>query len=41
MSIKQHKAEQIVTMLGQIEVETANDRTTPQVRKEAQITVET
>jgi putative transposase len=41
MSIKRYKAEQIVTMLRQIEVEIANGKTTPQACKEAQITVQT
>jgi len=30
MSIKRYKAEQIVTLLRQIEVEIANEKTTPQ-----------
>ena len=35
MPIKRHKAEQIVTMLRQIEVSIANGKTTPQACKEA------
>jgi putative transposase len=41
MSTKRYKAEQIVTLLRQIEVELANGKTTPQACKEAQITVQT
>jgi len=41
MSTKRYKAEQIVTLLRQIEVETANAKTTPQACKEAEITVQT
>ena len=37
MPIRKYKAEQIVTLLRQIEVETANGKTTPQVCKEAEI----
>jgi putative transposase len=41
MPTKRYKAEQIVTLLRQIEVEIANGKTTPQACKEAQITVQT
>ena len=41
MPIKRYKPEQIVTMLRQIEVGIANGKTTPQVCKEAGITVQT
>jgi putative transposase len=41
MPKKMYKAEQIVTLLRQIEVGIANGKTTPQVCKEAEITVET
>ena len=41
MSTKRYKAEQIVTLLRQIEVEIANGKTTPQACKEAEITVQT
>ena len=41
MPIKRYKAEQIVTMLRQIEVSIANGKTTPQACKEAEITVQT
>ena len=41
MAIKRYKAEQIVTMLRQIEVSIANGKTTPQACKEAAITVQT
>ena len=41
MPIKRYKAEQIVTLLRQIEVEIANGKTTPQACKETQITVQT
>jgi uncharacterized protein YeaO (DUF488 family) len=41
MPIKRYKAEQIVTLLRQIEVGIANGKTTPQVCKEAEITVQT
>jgi hypothetical protein len=37
MPIKRYKAEQIVTMLRQIEVSIANGKTTPQACKEAEI----
>ena len=36
-----YKPEQIVTILRQIEVETANGKTTPQACRDAQITVQT
>jgi putative transposase len=38
MFTKRFKAEQIVTLLRQIEVELANGKTTPQACKEAEIT---
>jgi len=41
MAMKRFKAEQIVTLLRQIEVELANGKTTPQACKEAEITVQT
>ena len=41
MPNKRYKAEQIVTLLRQIEVGIANGTTTPQVCKEAEITVQT
>ena len=41
MSIKRYKAEQIVTLLRQIEVGIANGKTTPQACKEAEITIQT
>ena len=41
MAIKRYKAEQIVTMLRQIEVSIANGKTTPQACNEAAITVQT
>ena len=41
MPIKRYKAEQIVTLLRQVEVEIANGKTTPQACKETQITVQT
>ena len=40
MPIKRYKAEQIVTLLRQIEVELANGKTTPQACKEAEIPVQ-
>ena len=40
MPMKRYKPEQIVTLLGQIEVEMANGKTTPQACKEAEITVQ-
>jgi len=39
--MQRYKAEQIVTMLRQIEVSIANGKTTPQACKEAEITVQT
>ena len=41
MATERFKAEQIVTLLRQIEVETANGKTTPQACKEAEITIQT
>jgi len=41
MSTKRYKAEQIVTLLRQIEVEIGKGKTTPQACKEAEITVQT
>jgi len=41
MAQTRYKAEQIVTLLRQIEVEIANGKTTPQACKEAEITVQT
>jgi len=41
MPMKRYKAEQIVTMLRQIEVGIANGKTTPQACKEAEITIQT
>ena len=41
MPNKRYKAEQIVTLLRQIEVGIANGKTTPQGCKEAEITVQT
>lgn len=41
MSTKRYKAEQIVTVLRQIEVEIANGKTIPQACREAQITPQT
>ncbi len=41
MSTKKYKAEQIVTVLRQIEVEIANGKTIPQACREAQITAQT
>src|ERR1039457_7047458 len=41
MSIKRYKAEQIVTLLRQIEVGIANGKTTPQACKEVEITMQT
>ena len=41
MPMKRFKAEQIVTLLRQIEVEIANGKTTPQACRDAQITVQT
>jgi putative transposase len=39
--MKRYKAEQIVALLRQIEVEIANGKTTPQACKEAEITIQT
>ena len=41
MPMKRYKPEQIVTLLRQIEVETANGKTTPLACRDAQITVQT
>jgi transposase-like protein len=41
MATKRYKAEQIVTLLRQIEVGIANGKTTPQACKEVEITVQT
>ena len=41
MPIKRYKAEQIVTLLRQIEVGIANGKPTPQACKEAEITIQT
>jgi putative transposase len=41
MPMKRYKPEQIVNLLRQIEVETANGKTTPQACKEAEITIQT
>jgi hypothetical protein len=41
MPIKRYKPEQIVTMLRQIEVSIASEKTTPQGCNEAAITVQT
>jgi transposase-like protein len=41
MSTKKYKPEQIVNLLRQIEVETANGKTTPQACRDAQITAQT
>ena len=41
MPTRNYKPEQIVTILRQIEVETANGKTTPQACRDAQITVQT
>jgi putative transposase len=41
MPMKRYKPEQIVTLLRQIELETANGKTTPQACKEAEITQQT
>jgi putative transposase len=41
MPMKRYKAEQIVNLLRQIEVEIANGKSTPQAYKEAEITVQT
>ena len=41
MSTERYKAEQIVTLLRQIEVEIANGKTIPQACREAQIAAQT
>jgi putative transposase len=41
MPMKRYKAEQIVALLRQIEVETGNGKTTPQACRDAQITIQT
>ena len=41
MSTKRYRPEQVVNLLRQIEVETANGKTTPQACRDAQITVQT
>ena len=41
MAIKRYKAEQIVTLLRQIEVGIANGKPTPQACKDAEITIQT
>ena len=41
MSTKRYKPEQVVNLLRQIEVETANGKTTPQACKEAGIHTQT
>ena len=41
MSTKRYKPEQVVNLLRQIEVETANGKTTPQACKEAEIHTQT
>jgi putative transposase len=41
MAMKRFRAEQIVTLLRQIEVELTNGKTTPQACKEAEITIQT
>jgi putative transposase len=41
MPIKRYKAEQVVTLLRQIEVGIANGKPTPQARKESEITIQT
>ena len=41
MAIKRYKAEQIVTLLRQIEVGIGNGKPTPQACKEAEITIQT
>ena len=41
MPMRRYKAEQIVTLLRQIEVGIANGKTTPQACKEAEITIQT
>ena len=41
MSTKRYKAEQIVNLLRQMEVEIANGKTTPQACRDAEITTQT
>jgi putative transposase len=41
MPIRKYKAEQIVTLLRQVEVGLANGKSTPQACKEAEITAQT
>jgi putative transposase len=41
MAIKRYKAEQIVTLLRQIEVGIANGKPTPLACKDAEITIQT
>ena len=41
MSRKRYKAEQVVNLLWQIEVEIANGKTTPQACRDAEITTQT
>jgi putative transposase len=41
MPMKRYKAEQIVTLLRQIEIGIANGKPTPQACKEAEITIQT
>lgn len=41
MPMKRYKAEEIVTLLRQVEVEIANGKTTPQACKGAEITQQT
>jgi putative transposase len=41
MPMRRYKAEQIVTLLRQVEVEVANGKTTPQACKAAEITAQT
>jgi putative transposase len=41
MPIRKYKPEQIVTLLRQIELKIANGKTTPQARRDAQITAQT
>ena len=41
MPTKKYKPEQIVNLLRQIEVETANGKTTPQACRDAEITAQT
>jgi hypothetical protein len=41
MPVREYKPEQIVTLLGQVEVDLANGKTTPQACKEAEIIART